>query len=311
MSFFEPCSPKLFFKSTKTGDPRLGEIVNKNTEGSVTYVIAGYPDDEGIQINGGRLGAHKAPDVIRKYFYKTTPTEKTPSYCLEDIGNLILQKPLADRHEIVKNEVLKNLQKQKVWIGLGGGHDYGYPDGAGFLQSCTQNKYKPLIINFDAHLDVRATDQGLSSGTPFYRLLTDSTLPAFDFVEVGAQRQCNSPHHVEWLKEKTPSIFFLDDLLIEGNWAQSLFAKLAPLLLQKRPTYLSIDIDGFTSAIAPGCSQSWAAGLDANSFLVFLNLIKKRVDVRCLGIYEVSPPLDTDDRTSKWAAQILHQFIHV
>ncbi len=310
MSFFEPADKALFFKSTKTGDARLGEFVNTSTTAETTFVIAGYPDDEGIQINGGRLGAKKAPDVIRNYFYKTTPIEKNPAYQIEDLGNLKISGTLAERHDSVKQTVLQNLEKNKIWIGLGGGHDYGYPDGAGFLKSCIKSKYKPLVINFDAHLDVRPTDQGLSSGTPFYRLLTDSELPAFDFVEIGIQKQCNSPAHKEWLKEKTPYVFELDELLLEGNWAQSLFAKMAPLLVHKRPTYISIDIDGFSSAIAPGCSQSWAAGLDANSFLLFLTLLKKRLDIRCVGIYEVSPPLDTDDRTSKLAAQILHHVIH-
>lgn len=311
MSSFEPCSKDLFFKSTKAGDLRLGQYVNSSSSAEgPTYLIAGYPDDEGIQINGGRLGAKNAPDVIRKYFYKTTPTDSEPGYNLNDLGNLKTTGALSERHEFVKKQITEQLKKNCVWIGLGGGHDYGYPDGAGFLQSCKDQKYKPLVINFDAHLDVRSTEQGLSSGTPFYRLLTDASLPAFDFVEVGLQRQCNSPAHIDWLKQKTPHLYFLDELLIEGNWAQTLFAKLAPLLLQKRPTYVSVDIDAFTSAIAPGCSQSWATGLDANNFLVLLGLLKKRLDIRCLGIYEVSPPLDSDDRTSKWAAQILHQLIH-
>ena len=311
---FVPCSAELFFKSTKTGDLRLGELINKDLNLGDTvrsYHIAGYPDDEGIQINGGRVGAKLAPDVIRKYFYKTTPTKIKPDYTLYDVGNLSLNSPLEKRHLLAAVEVAKTLQTpHTVWVGLGGGHDYAFADGLGFLQSCEDSKYKPLIINFDAHLDVRSTEQGLSSGTPFYRLLTQSNVPAFDFVEVGLQRQCNSPQHVEWILQKTPYVYFLEELIIENNWAQSFFAKIAPLLVQPRPTYLSIDIDGFSNSVAPGCSQSWPVGLDAPPFLTLLSLLKKRDDVRCLGIYEVSPPLDIDDRTSKWAAQILHHFLH-
>jgi formiminoglutamase len=308
---FEACSKDLFFRSTKMQDPRLGELVNINADSQLPrYVIAGYPDDEGIQINGGRVGAKLAPDTIRKYFYKTTPVSGTPTFALSDIGNLKTASSLEQRHQSVKNEILKNLKPNTTWIGLGGGHDYGYPDGAGFLMSCQNEKNKPLVINFDAHLDVRPTDQGLSSGTPFYRLLTDSTLPSFDFVEVGIQRQCNSPHHIEWLLQKTPHVHFFDELFFESNWWQALYSRLAPLLIQKRPTYISIDIDGFSSAWAPGCSQSWATGFDPNGFVALLSLLKKRLDVRCLGIYEVSPPLDIDDRTSKLAALLLHSFIH-
>lgn len=309
---FVPCSSDLFFKSTKTQDPRLGEFVNKKETSTDKhrYVIAGYPDDEGIKINGGRLGAQQAPDTIRKYFYKTTPTTAQPTYSLLDVGNLKISGSVEQRHLAVQTEVAKHLQPNTTWIGLGGGHDYGYPDGAGFLMSCQNHKNKPLVINFDAHLDVRSTEQGFSSGTPFYRLLSDDSLPAFDFVEVGIQRQCNSPHHVEWLQQKTPHIYFWDDLLMENSWWQTLYSRLAPLLIQKRPTYLSIDIDGFSNAWAPGCSQSWATGFDPEGFIALLSLLKKRLEIRCVGIYEVSPPLDTDDRTSKLAALLLHHLIH-
>ncbi len=78
-------------------------------------------------------------------------------------------------------------------------------------------------------------------------------------------------------------------------------------ILKSRSVFLSIDIDGFSSAIAPGCSQSWATGFSAQDFFPCLEILKARLDVRMLGIYEVSPPLDSDDRTSKLAAQIIHK----
>ncbi len=185
---FTPTDPSLFFKSQKTGDPRLGEIichcVSKTDPKADDIIIAGYPDDEGIALNKGRLGASLGPDAIRQCLYKTSffrsPDKKQN---IIDIGNLNINSPLSDRHEKVKLNVKKALDKKMCWVGLGGGHDYGYPDGAGFLQANENPTNKPLILNFDAHLDVRPTDQGLSSGTPFYRLLTEKNLPAFDFLK--------------------------------------------------------------------------------------------------------------------------------
>ncbi|MBY0384423.1 arginase family protein, partial [bacterium] len=192
MSSFVPCSKDLFFKSTKAQDPRLGELVNSSSSAEQTFIIAGYPDDEGIRINGGRLGAALAPDVIRKYFYKTTPVEKNSPYSLADFGNLKNDISLEKRHEIVKKEVAQNLKENKIWIGLGGGHDYGYADGAGFLDWCQtqKNSKRPVVINFDAHLDVRKPSKDINSGTPFYRL--NEMGIDFDFVQIGIQKQCNS-----------------------------------------------------------------------------------------------------------------------
>ena len=58
-----------------------------------------------------------------------------------------------------------------------------------------------------------------------------------------------------------------------------------------------------------GCSQSWPTGFTPNELLPLFDLIYKNTDVRVLGLYEVSPPLDQDGRTAKLAAQIIYQFL--
>lgn len=309
-SQFEPCSTNLFFKSNKDGDPRLGELAHPQLTPNDTLIV-GYPDDEGIKINGGRTGAAMAPDTIRKYFYKMTPSPwSTDAKSFFDFGNLKITSTLEQRHSSIKTISHEYLAKGHRWVGLGGGNDYAYAEGAGFLLSQEKSKYKPLVINFDAHLDVRPTTQGLSSGTPFYRLLNDSQLRDFDFVELGIQSQCNSTAHYQWAKDKGAKILTLDELLVKNNFVQSALEALAPLLLSPRPTYLSIDIDSFSSAYAPGCSQSWSTGFIPNDFLQLFKILNQRLDVRCLGIFEVSPPLDIDDRTAKLAAQILHAYVY-
>ncbi|MCC6137214.1 MAG: formimidoylglutamase [Bdellovibrionaceae bacterium] len=312
---FKPCSLDLFFKSTKPSDPRLGEqaLFVKELSPAPTptsFVIAGFPDDEGIRINGGRPGAEKAPDTIRKYLYKmTAPAWRKTAATVLDVGNLSLDTDLALRHQEARQKASAALTAGHRWIGLGGGHDYGFSDGAGFLDVYSKNKYKPLIINFDAHLDVRDTSQGLSSGTPFYRLLMDYPENSFEFIEIGIQSQCNSTGHYEWALKKNAKIITLDDIL-PSHLTLTVLERIAESLVHPRPTFLSVDIDAFSSAFAPGCSQSWSTGLEPNAFFVLLDVLLKRLDVRSLGIYEVSPPLDTDDRTAKLAAQIAHRFIY-
>ncbi len=312
--FFSPTDPALFFRSEKKNDPRLGEgarLSPTHAPETGDFLIAGYPDDEGIRINQGRPGAKLAPDAIRSRLYKTSASQfhKNPLN-LYDLGNLKPLKNLEERHQALKESVRDALLKGHRWIGLGGGHDYGYPDGAGFLEAHKDSAKKPLVLNFDAHLDVRSTELGLSSGTPFYRLLTDTSLPAFDFYEIGIQRQCNSQAHINWAKERGTKILFYEDLMMSG---ESLFkATLDPLtelLTSKRPTYISIDIDCFSTAFAMGCSQAWPTGFSPNDLFPLLNILYARLDVKVLGIYEVSPPLDLDERTVKLASLIVHQFL--
>jgi formiminoglutamase len=77
-----------------------------------------------------------------------------------------------------------------------------------------------------------------------------------------------------------------------------------------RPVFLSIDIDAFSSAFAPGASASYPVGLDPAEFIGLLPWMSKTWDIKGLGIYEVSPPLDQDNRTSKLAAILIHNFLN-
>ncbi len=294
----------------------MGEIslsFDANSIGAGDFIMAGYPDDDGIRLNNGRLGASQAPDAIRKRFYKTSISDlHADSFKLFDLGNIDTSLDLKDRHEAGAFACQQVLEKKARWIGLGGGHDYGYPDGAGFLKANKSSKLKPLIINFDAHLDVRPLDKGLSSGTPFYRLLTEDSLPEFDFFEVGIQRQCNSKSHIQWAKDKGAHILFMEDMLMSGIPIAKFLADVwAEWMIKPRPTFISMDIDCFSSAYAMGCSQAWPAGFTPQDVLPVLNLLYSRLDVQALGIYEVSPVLDQDEATVKLATQLIHQFTGV
>lgn len=310
----------LFQSKDDLEDIRLGDIIttnetfdcsSKTSNNSASTIfktsLFGYPDDEGIKINGGRIGASLAPDTIRKYLYKMTPSWMQ-NFEFVDFGNINLNDyNLAQRHENAADLVETQMKQGFFNISLGGGHDYGYPDGKAFISYCKDSNFeKPLIINIDAHMDVRSDKNGLSSGTPFYRLINEFD-NEFDLIEYAIQPQCNSNSHINWAKEKGVKVIFLEDIISKG-YEKSLNPYL-DLLKKNRPTFLSIDIDAFSSSYAMGCSQSWPSGLEPNKFLKFLEFLVIQLSIKNLGIYEVSPPLDLDDRTSKLAAQLIYKAI--
>lgn len=312
MSWFHPVDKHLLFTKNDKADPRLGECVQTISKPELSdledlqsdFVILGYPDDEGISLNGGRPGAQNAPREIRTVLYKMTPHLQSPRLpTLTDLGDLIDREiPLAERHERGRQVVQTLAQSQQRWISLGGGHDYGYCDATGFAQAFPEDA---VVINFDAHMDVRPTDKGFNSGTPFFRLLSEFG-KTIHFAEIGLQNQCNSQAHFHWAQSQGALLFTLDAVQEQG---------LKPVLKnllqghESKKIFLSIDIDAFTSSEAPGCSQSWTTGLQAAEFLDCLKWLTQTFDIRGLGIYEVSPPLDQDNRTSKLAALIIHHFI--
>ena len=316
MKTFKPVDQTLFFSKNDVNDQRLGDLVKSNQLSDLppatgnSFVIAGYPDDAGIKINGGRLGAAHAPDVIRKYLYKMTPSYLASQSVetLIDVGNLNLDAELEERHVSARKAAKHAMSNGHRWVSFGGGHDYGYPDSAAFCETVSSSA-KPLVINFDAHLDVRPTDKGFSSGTPFFRLISE--FKDIDFLEIGIQVQCNSRNHVNWLSERGGKILSMEEIRASAEtFAIPVLRFLEPYLLKKRPAFLSVDIDAFSSSDAPGCSQSWATGFRADEFFSVYQVLLKRLDVRGLSIYEVSPPLDQDDRTSKLAALIAHRYLY-
>jgi formiminoglutamase len=316
---FNPIKKDLLFSRHDPADPRLGDIAKVATLEDIQRLtksnriaIAGYPDDEGIKQNGGRVGANLGPSRVRNFLYRMTAPAFLEAIEPEvfDLGDLDSQvlSSLADRHSFARKMALKVLKTGSKLITFGGGHDYGFPDAAAFCEHSLSLGQRPLVINYDAHLDVRPTDRGITSGTPFFRLLEE--FPEIDFIELGLQSQCNSRQHLKWAEDRGALCSFEEARLAEGlSLSETLQRFLGESALRRRPAFLSIDIDGFSSAVAPGASQSWPTGFQPEDFFDSLSWCLNRLDVQSIGIYEVSPPLDIDDRTSRLAALIAHRFM--
>jgi formiminoglutamase len=307
---FTPTPTQLFFTKNDPDDIRLGEIFKSiQSSDSIpenSYAISGYPDDEGIRLNGGRIGAAAGPSSIRQFLYKMTPLSTDCSFY--DIGDLTTAPDLKTRHQIAQQNIFELQSRGINTISFGGGHDYGYPDASGFLKAFIHKKQRPVVLNFDAHLDVRPTTNGLTSGTPFFRLLNEFE-GQFDFAEIGIQPQCNSLLHREWALQKKSHIFDLKDLQnnegLVGLLQHSFFKSIQP----ETPVFISFDIDSLTSTEAPGCSQSWVTGLKTQNYLDFFRKFSKTCKVKGLGLYEVSPSLDFAGQTSKTAALIAYNYL--
>ena len=297
---------ELFFTRNNPEDIRLGDLAadcSKTFTGKKTrnvFSILGTPDDEGIKRNGGRPGADLAPDIIRSYFYKFTPPMLNPDLTLLDYGDLDgTTGTLEDRHQEIENWCYQQTKDNQFFIRWGGGHDYGFPDSSGFIKANLEKKsLKPLVINFDAHLDVRPYNKGAHSGSPFRQLL-EKYPQQFDFWEVGLQPQCNSRTYWNWATDQKAVIIPLE--VIEQKGLLQVFTESLEKDLE-RPVFLSIDLDAFTSNEAPGCSQSWTTGLRTQDFLPALRWLMQSFNVQGVGLYEVSPPYDQDNKTSKLAA---------
>jgi len=315
--------PSLFFKRNDPLDPRLGESVidcaSVYASGHVTGDVAdarvdtqaairiwGYCDDEGIALSGGRVGARFAPPLIRKYLYKMTQ-DLSQVQRIFDFGDLHPgNQSLAARHAAGKTVAANNFSEAGFCLSFGGGHDYGYADGAGFIAAHSKGP-RPFILNIDAHLDVRPSELNFNSGTPFRRLLEDHQ-GQFNFAELGLQPQCNSQQHADWALSKGAALAWINELRFDG--VIKTLQRLTANIKAEDPVWISLDIDAFSESAAPGCSQAWGSGIDFHDFQLILNFLRLNFNLRGLSIYEVSPPLDHGFMTSKLAALCAYYFLH-
>jgi formiminoglutamase len=306
MSDFQPVERKLFYSANDPHDPRLGDLAQADWT-SADVAIVGYPDDEGVLNNRGRAGSALGPHEIRHWLYRMTPHARRPIKSFSDAGDLQITRELERRHQSAQEFAGSTLKRGIQLLSLGGGNDYAYPDGMAFLEAYAGKD--PLIINVDAHLDVRDLGRGLTSGTPFFRLL-ESAIP-FEFIELGIQGQCNSSRHWDYVEGKGGKILSLDQILDSGrSLLDTTVQTFGDTFLRRRPTFLAIDIDAFAWPFALGSSAAWPLGLEPQQFWPLFQFLLKRMDVRALGIYEVAPILDPAGGTARLAAQMAHSYLH-
>lgn len=308
-----PIQNDFIFKKNDPDDLRVGNfcqqsVVNHNPDNNPILNLIGYPDDEGVKLNGGREGAKLASVEVRKKFYKLTPPQNLKNnFIVVDEGNLHTEnKSLIEKHEIAYNLALQfwSGSNSKARVSIGAGHDYGYPDCKAYIEYYLGLNIRPLIINLDAHLDVRPFTTTAHSGTPFYRILSEFA-EDIDFYEVGIQPQCNSKVHLDWAQAKNAKIFFLD--AVENKSLISLIEKPNANIL-KRPVFLSIDMDAIRSSEAPGVSAPANFGLTQYQVRDLIFDLHKNFDFRAMGIYEINPLFDIDHKTSHLAAQFIYDF---
>ncbi len=317
MTFRTPTPPSLLFKG-RAQDPRLGEWVRLEdpTSGGKRENIClwGCPDDLGVTRNHGRAGARGGPDSIRKHLYKMTPPmnfawEKAIE--LYDAGNLIPSDQIRETHHRAHEGARKIASVNATILVLGGGHDFAAPNFLGFVEGRESLKKKERfgLLNVDPHLDVRELEGGLPhSGSPFREILESGKLPGQQFVEFGARLNRNARHHFDYCKEKKVTILDWESLISDRRSLPDRFQVELKKLAAKCTT-LAVTFDMDACADAEGTSAAPVLGFSARELVAMAALAGREKKVRYFELAEVAPSLDSQERSSRIAAEVLYSFL--
>lgn len=266
---------------------KFASLIRSKPDGCQIALI-GLPDDTGVGLNNGRLGAKEGPAAFRKALAKYGVAQPAgwdwPT--VFDAGDVdVVPGDLHETHRRVSIAVKSLLDLGLFPIAIGGGHDLTFP----FVRAVAEH-FGPLDgIYFDAHLDVRETD---GSGMPFRKLLETGAAKSLRIH--GFDPMSNSSDHVAYFQSHGGHIDI--DTSPEDLWPNG-------------DAFVSLDLDVIDAAFAPGVSAMNPCGWSPEYTTRWVREAGLNPNVQCFDIMELSPPYDRDDRTARIAARMFLTFL--
>ncbi|CAM1342111.1 agmatinase [Tenacibaculum amylolyticum] len=183
----------------------------------------------------------------------------------------------------------KHLDSGSKVFTLGGDHSITYP-----IIKAFHKKYPVLdILHIDAHADLYDNYEGdkHSHACPFARIMENGF--AARLVQVGI-RTLNT-HQAEQAEKFNVEIHQMKNLDI------------AAIPEFKNPLYISLDMDGFDPAFAPGVSHHEPGGLTSREVINLIHNIN--TEVVGADIVEYNPERDFQSMTAFLAAKMMKEII--
>lgn len=274
-----------------------------------TFVIVGFACDEGVKRNQGRIGAAAGPTALRKAL-ANMPFNYYNSINVYDVGNInCVGYNLEEAQEALGFIVEKILLAGCHPIVLGGGHETAWGHYKGIAQTSYSNNLG--IINFDAHFDLRPKlngDMG-TSGSPFSQIAEDREFEglSFNYFCIGIQPMANTLSLYEEAEILGVDYIEANELVNDSNLEN--LESFANFIENHEHLYLSICLDVFASAVAPGVSAPQPLGIMPQNILPYLRLLAASDKVISLDIVELAPNYDYDNNTARLGAQLIADYI--
>jgi formiminoglutamase len=284
----------------------VAHIEDISSKKNINIGLVGYVCDEGVQRNQGRIGARKGPKSVRNKLGKL-PIHHTTKKII-DFGDVICLDTYLEDCQKALSKTISTLIKQHVLpIAIGGGHDIAYANFNGIKDAIKNvSKNKIGIINFDAHFDLRAVETAANSGTPFNQILSEND--TVSYFAIGIQQQSNTKELFEIAEKKNVS--YVSNFDCE-TLSEALKSKLNTFIKEIDYVYITIDMDGFSSAYAPGVSAPSTLGFTPNFVYKVLAFLFQSKKVISCDIAELNPDFDVDGSTAGLAARLIDYIVQI
>lgn len=273
--------------------------VNCLTMDEADVCIMGVPFDGAVSCG---KGAALAPEIIRglsRYLPPTTE-EGTIFDALKvyDHGDVCVNLNWEKYYKEVEEEALSLLKTDKFCLFIGGDHSVTIP-----LHRAFGKKYdgkKIGIIHFDSHADICDTyDNHKWSHACTEKRAVDHVIQTEDLSLVGIRSW--EVDELEYLGEH-PEILVIRAYDVFKDGYKVACEKIKEKYQDYDAVYFTLDIDVLDPSHAPGTGTPEAGGLTSRELLEMVKYLITEVPVKVMDIVEVSPPLDSENNITSWAA---------
>jgi formiminoglutamase len=272
-----------------------------------TPVIVGFGSDEGVRRNQGRIGAAHAPKELRRALAGLPAKALT---ALHDAGDVVCDDgDLETAQHALGQVVAEILECGGRPLVFGGGHEVAWGTYSGLRAHLAERpERRLLIVNFDAHFDLRQT-RPANSGTPFDQIACDCATRGvpFHYACFGISDLANTA--ALFARAQQLGVRYVLDTDMQESQLPQRLAQLAPLIEAADDIYLTIDLDVLPGATAPGVSAPAALGVPLAVVEAMVIRVRASGKRRAADIAEYNPSLDQDKRTARAAARLAHRLL--
>jgi agmatinase len=186
------------------------------------------------------------------------------------------------------------VRDRKLLISLGGEHSIS----AGLVRA-VRTRHKDLsVLQIDAHADLRDSYQG----TPYSHACVMRRIHDLGVPAVGVGIRNYSAAEARFIRDTDKPIFSGRTCRESAGWIDQVVSLLTPHV------YVTIDIDGFDPAYAPGTGTPEPGGLDWYQVTALLTKVAHRCQVVAADVVEVRP-LPPNNVTEFLAAKLVYRLI--
>lgn len=288
----------------------LTQKPEKAKPNELAFALIGFKCDEGVQRDLGRSGASEGPVAIRQRL--TNLPIQNPQIRLYDVGNIVCTDHDLEASQAALAEIVAMLLELHIHpIVIGGGHEAAWGHFQGIAKVYPPQK-RLGIINFDAHFDLHPLQptHRPSATTAFYQVAVASQQEKrnFDYNCIGVQHAGNFRESFDIAKQYNTKMILADEL--HQGQQEKCVDFVDRVLDENDMIYMSLSLDVFSPAFAPGVSSIQPLGLNPWHLIPLIRQIASSGKVLCYDLVEHLPRYDIDHRTAKLAATLIYEIIH-